>query len=315
MDRKQGGELGMAGSLIPLTASPNPTFTRQEARRLCIPPVRRYPRAMTIPTPRLPALFTLCLAAGLAAGEVTPGLYAVDNIGHDLISINADAGRGTRIGNVGLISTIGIAHNPVTNVTYIAGTASGGVQSLYRIDPETAQTTEIGPLGPAITFGGLAWDGDGNLQTYQLADFGDGRRGDTYRIDTQTGAAELVTHNGFESVYVYDASYNLADGRIWFTDGVGRALYSMAPHNGPATFEVGMALNMEAIAFMPDGRLFGIQLDTGTDPLYAIDPATGDLTRIGDTRFDQLTSMTYIPAPGAFAPVGGLGLLIGRRRR
>ena len=265
------------------------------------------------------ALAALCLSAGAAAADITPGLYAVDNIGHDLLYISPADGQSHRIGDTGLTGTIGLAFNPVSKVMYLAGWVSGGEPTLYTIDTETAATTEVGPLGITRSLRGLAFDGAGGLRAIQNTGNGGGQAGDVYSIDPQTGAASLVANTGIDSI-VYDAAYDVYRQRIWLTYATSGDVYSIDPTDGqPARFEFNSRIGsfgMEALAVTGGGEMLGVLLETGTDGLYGINKANGDAFFRGDTGFDQIVAMTFaVPAPGTLGLCALAGCFARVRRR
>lgn len=255
---------------------------------------------------------------GRALAEPVPGLYAVDNIQHGLIRIDPTTGKGVPVGPTGVSSVIGLAHEPVSNTTYLAGASGSGGWKLYTVDLESGATTEIGPLGIGVSLKAFSRDGQGSLQAIQNGSFGGGNPGDVYSIDPATGAATPRGNTGFGNETVYGASFDPRTSRVWFSCAVSGNVYSMDPGANPANFEFNArfgSFGMEAIAFGPGGGLFGVLLEDGNDSLYAIDRDTGALTRIGSTNFDQILSMTYVPAPGALALAVLAAMPLGRRRR
>jgi len=164
--------------------------------------------------------------------------------------------------------------------------------TLIRIDPQTAASETIGPLGVDFGYGvgDLAEDGAGQL--WYLAE------GELYRIDRVTGNANHECQGASPDLH----GLTFLDGRLVTSSG----LY-MPPEPGCGLEYVGVGSN--SIATGPDGRIYWIYITTVPwDPFFIIarfDPDSG-------TRQDLFISRTGLEglavAPGQLLmPIPGLG--------
>jgi len=133
-----------------------------------------------------------------------------------LFSADTETGVLSRIGESGSLGA------PITDIAawgaalygigegHIGAGGGAGAPNLYRIDPATASSTLIGPLGSAVApyaNAGLAFDADGTL--WAVTDRRDGGAVDLpsqiVRIDLETGLATHVANAdvvGFESLAI-----------------------------------------------------------------------------------------------------------------
>ncbi len=110
-------------------------------------------------------------------------VFAVDNDGNNLSTVDIDTGVATLVGNTGIGGVVEIAFNPQTGALY--GLSNGG--SLYTLNPLTAASTFIGNTGNVVR--GMACSPDGTL--YGFTDMGK-----LYRIDPTTGGTTAVGGSG-----------------------------------------------------------------------------------------------------------------------
>ncbi len=146
--------------------------------------------------------------------------------------------------------------------------------TLQSIDTDTLGVTDIGPLGVAEIFGGLAYDP--NSDTLYLVD-GRGSKA-LYEVNRTTGEATLIGNHGITDMFglAFDSKNNvLYAGQ--FSGGTG--FYSMNVNNGQATFigDVSLGNGLGGLAYDSlNDRLIG--MNAGAGDLYEVDRSDAQLT-------------------------------------
>jgi len=166
--------------------------------------------------------------------------------------------------------------------------------TLIRIDPQTAESETIGPLGVDFPHGvgDLALDDGGQL--WYLAD------GELFRIDRVTGNATFECQGASPGLY----GLTFLDGRLVTSSGM-----YMPPEPGCGLEYVGVGSN--SIATGPDGKIYWIHITTVPwDPFFILkrfDPDTG----AGQDLFISRTGLGGLAVgPGQLLqPIPGLGRL------
>jgi hypothetical protein len=249
----------------------------------------------------LPSLFMMIgLAAGTANAATLPmaGYYVSDN-DSGLWHVNPTNGSATFLGITSNgdidIAMRDIAFAPAGNLYGISET------SLYSIDPNTAVTTYVGPLGVASP-SALDFRQDGMLFMATSNNSSPG----LYTINTSTGAASYVGNTGYVS-----------DGDIAFD--VNGNLYLLA--NTELLVELDPLMGSGAIVgshglgdtngmdFVDDllvaitsdnAQLFGLDTDTGVATYLAdMNPKPSNATISGATYFES----ERVPEPTGLALV------------
>jgi hypothetical protein len=107
--------------------------------------------------------------------------------GGSLIRLNPLTGAGTVVGayNLAGSSVSTLAFDSTAGKLY----GTDGISKLYSIDPETAAATLVGTSPTAVPHNSLGFDNSGRLFMMAPND-----PGDLYRIDTTSGAFNLVAH-------------------------------------------------------------------------------------------------------------------------
>jgi hypothetical protein len=224
----------------------------------------------------------------------------------------------------------GMAWDSATNTLF--GSTSGAsptfANGLVRINPATAQVTQIGLLG--LTPPNFAADLD--INNGALFGWAEGSLSALISINTATGAATVVGANGqninstgsglaSNAAGTMFSAPNLATGSLWQVNtGTGQLFGPTAFSGGTATARIG-ALEFES------GTLYGAELvgdgvsGITSNQLISINPVTGAITSVGQFRdaqslaFRRGIDALAIPAPGAAALLGLGGLIAARRRR
>lgn len=228
------------------------------------------------------------------------------------------------IGNIGFAVT-GMAVDPTTGILYGvtgAGGRSGGPSNpnnfpghLITINKATGQGTVVGDILPGTTVGAadITFTSDGTL--YGWSEDTD----DLVVIDKQTGAGTVVGDSDL-STYGSGLAASPID-RLFFAgngdtpqsdpaedDPDAGTLRLLDPATGRSTMPVpfsgdisGNQWPISALAFRPDGTLFGTVLDfdqDGVRPAYliTIGPRNGVITRVGAT-VDRLDAIAFESIP------------------
>lgn len=224
----------------------------------------------------------------------------------------------------------GMAWDSATNTLY--GSTSGAsptfANGLVRINPASAQVTQIGQLG--LVPPNFAADLD--INNGVLFGWAEGALSALVSINTATGAATVVGPNGqninttgsglaSNAAGTMFSTPNLATGSIWQVNtGTGQLFGPTALSGGTATARIG------ALEFL-SGTLYGAELvgdgvsGITSNQLILVNPVTGAITGIGQFRdagtlaFRRGIDALAIPAPAASALLGLGGLILARRRR
>jgi len=261
----------------------------------------------------------LCLALMAAPEALAGNLYGLHYNSRDLYSVSELDASVTLIGNTGAA----LGGMDMSSDGFLYGIGTGSSAALYRVDPSTAETTTIGPLGLGFVFeGALVISPEGVLY---------GTNGDAasnpqlFTVDIDTGAAAVV---GTISGGPHDVN-GLAwrsDGMLVGMDGNQNVLLAIDPATAassvitPFTPDVGLAGGMAVLGdtgyFATGGSVVG-----GTNELYSFDLYTGEHTLIAGFPEDVITGLGFsalaaVPEPASVVllALGGLAALSRRRR-
>ena len=205
------------------------------------------------------------------AFDILGRLWMVDDGTWDFYRVNPSSGHATRIGSLGQPVT-GLAARGIT----LFGLGGDFTNNLVTINTATGAATPVGSLGTVtVDNGGLSFDADGTLWGISNTSPND----TLFTIDTGTGAATVMGTTtgatGVENLAIppvpvaYTVDSDDAD-RLWI-------LYltlGIAIDVGPVGYG-----SVEALAFSPDGILYGV--DDATDALITLDLSTGAGALVG----------------------------------
>lgn len=197
------------------------------------------------------------LLASPALGASLSPLHIHDENGQ-LGTVDVATGDVVDIGDLGVQLT-DIAFAPDGDLFGIS------VSTLFRVDPETAATTEVGTHGIAGA-NALVFDSDGRL-------FAAGVGGtELFEIDTATAESQVIGDTGFESAG--DLAFN---GGSLFLSSTQDTLVEIDVVSGEG-LEVGAFgfSGVLGLATGGDGTLFGL---SGTN-VFSVDTATGQGTQV-----------------------------------
>ena len=214
-----------------------------------------------------------------------------------LIAVDEISARAIRIGNIGVASFSDLALSSDGRLYGSLGFGGGG--RIVRIDPTTAQRTDVGFSGfsavPALDFAPPGTQFAGTL-------FGTGAAGSDpnyflIAINQSTGQGTPIGRIGVPFV---DSIVFTDDGRLFgagFISGVGGVLIQIDPNTGAGRVIGPTGFSVSGLEVTTDGALLGSL--GGVDPqsggLVRIDPATGAGTFIGLTGFSPVSGLTKLP--------------------
>ncbi|MFH1745606.1 MAG: PEP-CTERM sorting domain-containing protein [Planctomycetota bacterium] len=261
----------------------------------------------------------VCFALMAMPQALADNLYGLHYNSRNLYSVSETDASVSLIGNTG----VALGGMDMSSDGFLYGITTGSSASLYRIDPSTADTTMIGPLGLGFVFeGALVISPEGVLY---------GTNGDAasspqlFTIDINTGTATVV---GIITGGNHDVN-GLAwrsDGMLVGMDGNQNVLLKINPATAVSsvitlfTPNIGLAGGMAVYDgtgyFATGGSVVG-----GTNELYRFDLFTGAHTLIAGFPADEITGLGFsalaaVPEPTSVVllALGGLAALNRRRR-
>jgi len=192
--------------------------------------------------------------------------YSID-VDYQLYKFDLISGEQTLIGFTQGLDFEGMAFSP----DHILYAVEDSTSSLYRINPETAETTLVGSLGINVAQVGLSFTDDGTLYMVQ----GD-TQGTLFTIDIVTGLATLV--GAFESDYIDSIAWD--GSKMWaLSSYLNNTLYRIDHNNGVMTAIGSLgAVNLakqSGLAADHFGNLWGMDEDGF---IFTIDKITGAAT-------------------------------------
>ncbi len=160
-----------------------------------------------------------------------------------------------------------------------------GNESLIRIDPDTAESTNMGPFGFDPRSARMTFDGDGTLWLFH--------RGNAYHVDLETGEPTLV----LEVAQIGYVAATWGDGVFyWLRGGEPKAFHTVDISTGIATWIADWTHYIHrnvGLDFDIEGNLWALDQD-GT--IFSVDPTTGIETPVAVAPPDYHRSLA-IPKP------------------
>ena len=271
-----------------------------------------------------------CVAAALAAGWLQPTsanaalqLVGLGSSGQ-LWDIDNTAGTAGNARPTGVTTPADMAAGPDGQLYSInTGFGTVGAFKLHRIDPVTGTGTVVGTTGLISSVeGGLTCSPSGTLYgSYQI----NGATKSLYTVNRATGQTTILgptTGSDDVSALAFGADGTLYAIDSTVNDGGVAKLYTLNPSNGGILTTTPLSLDFDGgtlgAAIDPDTGTFYVA-SGGTDTLYTLNVATGNLTAVGSLGpLTDVVGLAFVsvPEPGATAllAVGGLGMLRRRRR-
>jgi hypothetical protein len=251
---------------------------------------------------RNPAQHVKAAQEGTATATVAPGLLFGANSGGDgtlpsnFYSIDPATGAATLIGPIGFRAVSAMDFHPRTGVLYATGRrVSGSLLVLITINPLTGAGTEIGPLDSGFNVQDMSFrNSDAVLFAYHL--------GSLLTLNLTTGAATVIGQvNGFPegngiAFSPLDTLYYANERILGTINPATGMLTTVAPLHFPAG--LGSFPRVAAMDFKPaTSTLFGTVItDSNATYLTTINPATGDVIKIGQT-IHRLDALAWSPTP------------------
>jgi len=211
-----------------------------------------------------------------------------------LVAINPTSGAASVIGLTGFNYLNSLARDKAGNLYSVSG------DRLIRINPASGAGTAVATLdlhlGPLDTpnIRGLAFSPDGIL--YAIHNKSDPLGSDyLFRVNPVTGNCFLLGITGFTGIQSITFS---SGGTLYGWDGTA-GLVTINTATGLATDvnpSQGGTLNIQSIAFGPDGNLYG-----ACNNLYKINTSTGVWTHIGG-GYNDLRGLEAIPPKSPEVP-------------
>ena len=240
------------------------------------------------------ACFTVL--AGLVAS--TPSAQAspiyIESRGTTLYVVDSGTGASTLVGPYGVTGVLAQAFSPDGSLYAIYNSGSASAH-LATVDIHTGAATPIGsPAGVPLEAMAFAPDGTlyaGNFNTNNL-----------YTINLSTGAPTLVGALGFTGIM--DMDWDPANSTMYAIAsqpgcvGSSSFLYSINLATGAGTLVTGIPSDncLMALAVDSANRLLATDFATAS-PLFQIDPATGNLTNLGNTGLVSSMGAAAAPVP------------------
>ncbi|MCL4196914.1 MAG: hypothetical protein KJZ69_05420 [Phycisphaerales bacterium] len=160
---------------------------------------------------------------------------------------------------------------------------------LVKIDLDTLTFSDVGSLGTAFAFGGLAFDP--GSQTMYMAP---GRNNNSlYRVNLNTGAATLIGSHGV--IDMFGLAFDTSTNTLYATQfSQGTNFYRVNTSSGAATLIGNMGRGIGGLAYDYRGdRLIGVQ--DGAGDLFDINRSTGATTLLYDGPYCNDSGLAYDP--------------------
>jgi hypothetical protein len=246
----------------------------------------------------------LCLLAGVILYPVparATSIY-IESRGTTLYVVDSNNGASTLIGNYGVTGVLAQAFSP-NGTLYAIFNAGSASAHLATVNINTGAATPIGsPTG--VPLEAMAFGPDGTLYA------GNFNTNNLYTINLSTGAATLVGALGFTGIM--DLAWDPANSTMYAIASLcaGSSLYSINLANGAGTLVTPIPSDncLMALAVDSANRLLTTDFASAS-PLFQIDPATGNLTNLGNTGLVSTMGAAAAPVPEPLTAVTvGCGL-------
>ncbi|MCL4705439.1 T9SS type A sorting domain-containing protein [bacterium] len=219
---------------------------------------------------------------GMLIGQAGVGeVYAANSTAtSQLFTMNRLNGTATPIATTGVGAIRGLAIHPHTKELYATVPASAST-GLYRLSSEYGEALFLATI-PVGHIRGIAFRADGAL-------FGISAIGRFYEITPSTGAATQIGSTAAGLLYS-GLSLNPKTGKLYTSHVAQDRIYTIDPNTGIATLvgSTGLGGNNPALAFGPDGTLYGI---TSTNNFIRIDTSNAAGTVIGPVGVTGMSAL------------------------
>ena len=232
------------------------------------------------------------LLAGLVAS--TPSAEAaaiyIESRGTTLYVIDSNTGASSLVGSYGVTGVLAQAFSP-DGTLYAIFSAGSASAHLATVDIHTGAATPIGSAA-GVPLEAMAFTPDGTLYG---ANF---NTNNLYTINVSTGAATLVGALGFTGIM--DMAWDPANNTMYAIASLcaGSSLYSINLATAAGTLVTGISSDNCLMALTVDSANRLLTTDFATaSPLFQIDPATGNLTNLGNTGLVSTMGAAAAPVP------------------
>lgn len=159
---------------------------------------------------------------------------------------------------------------------------------LRRLDPDTLQYMDIGPLGVDYEFGDCAWDTAANV-LYMVT----WNTPNLYRVNTSTGAATAVGVHQLAQLRAL--AFHPPSGQLYAV-GADKHLFRINPSTAAATSVGATGVVLDGMAWdSKRNRMVGIDANLGGATLYTISLVTGAATQLAPAGSIDNSGLAYDP--------------------
>lgn len=236
------------------------------------------------------AALLLALAASVRSAQATP-IY-IESGGTTLYEVDSNTGASTLVGAYGVVGVLAQDFSPDGTLYAIFRAGSTSAQ-LATVNTQTGHATPIGSAA-GVPLQAMAFAPDGTLYA------GSFTTNNLYTINLATGAPTLVGSLGFN--WIMDMAWDPANSTMYAiaaspTCG-GSSLYSVNLGSGAGTLVTPVPSDNCLMALTVDSanRLLATDFMSAS-PLFQLDPATGDLTNLGNTGLGGTMGAATAPIP------------------
>lgn len=258
----------------------------------------------------------LCLLTGTGFAAPLPQMRVCTSAGilydiHPLTSA-AESPRPTGLGNV-----VGIETDATGRLFSLTSFAGNLPNTFYAVDDATGQPELIGTTGLSAIFEGDLTFNPQNGFFYGIQDAPQGLRR-FFRIDPTTGNAVHLASLG--NIGDFSGLTYGRDNRLYCIDIARDLLLELNPVTGTILSTTALSHELEGdvcgMDYDPVGQTIYVAGRIGAiNAIFTLDPATGQLTQVGETGVSNISGLTIIPEPAMFIGLSLLGALAIRRSR
>jgi hypothetical protein len=243
---------------------------------------------------RCSVLTLTCYTLLASLASRTPSAMAdsiyIESGGTTLYVVDSNTGASTLVGPYGVTGVLAQAFSP-NGTLYAIFNGGSASAHLATVDIHTGAATPIGsPEGVPLEAMAFAPDGTlyaGNFNTNNL-----------YTINVSTGAPTLVGALGFTGIM--DMAWDPANSTMYAIASLcaGSSLYSINLATAAGTLVTAIPSDkcLMALAVDSANRLLATDFASAS-PLFQIDPATGNLTNLGNTALVSTMAAAAPPVP------------------
>jgi hypothetical protein len=236
------------------------------------------------------ACYTLLAGQVASTSSAQASPIYIESHGTTLYVVDSDSGASTLVGTYGVTGVLAQAFSP-DGTLYAIFNAGSTSAHLATVDIHTGAATPIGSSA-GVPLEAMAFAPDGTLYA------GNFNTNNLYTINVSTGAATLVGALGFTGIM--DMAWDPANSTMYAIASLcaGSSLYSINLASAAGTLVTGIPSDncLMALAVDSKNRLLATDFASAS-PLFQIDPATGNLTNLGNTGLVSTMGAAAAPVP------------------